>query len=192
MVEQTDDRLLAGNLDSASDAAAQSVMVCPSCGFENLMGADACANCGSDLMTSDIPVAATEFERLLTQVPLSALAPRPCVTAAADTAIADVLRTMRDSREAGIVVTDPGGRVVGIFTERDALLKVAGRDLPDGPISTVMTADPVVLRADDSLAVAIQKMAVGGFRHVPIVADGRPVGIVTSHDVFRHVLRIVG
>lgn len=191
MVEQTDDRLLAETVGTAPDAAAASVMVCPACGFENLMGADACGNCGSDLMTSDIPVAATEFEHLLTQIPLGALAPRPCVTVGTDTAVADVLRTMRDNREAGVVVTGDGGQVVGIFTERDAVLKLAGRDLPSGPISAVMTSDPVVLRADDSLAVAIQKMAVGGFRHIPIVADGRPVGIVTSHDVFRHVLRLV-
>ena len=191
MVEQTDDRLLAETVGTAPDGAAVSVMVCPACGFENLMGADACANCGSDLMTSDIPVAATEFEHLLTQVPLTALAPRPCTTVTADAAIPDVLRLMRDNREAGVVVTDAGGQVVGIFTERDAVLKLAGHDLPNGPIGTVMTADPVVLRADDSLAVAIQKMAVGGFRHIPIVSDGRPVGIVTSHDVFRHVLRLV-
>jgi CBS domain-containing protein len=55
-----------------------------------------------------------------------------------------------------------------------------------------MTTDPVVLRAEDSLAVAIQKMAIGGFRHIPLVDDGRPIGIVTSTDVFRHVLRVVG
>lgn len=192
MVEQTDDRRLAGTLGGAPDAAERSVMVCPSCGFENLMGADACGNCGSDLMASDIPVAATEFERLLTQVPLSALGLRACVTVGADTSVAEVLRQMRDGRQAGVVVTEPGGRVVGIFTERDALLKLAGRNVPDGPISAIMTADPVVLRADDSVAVAIQKMAVGGFRHIPIVADGRPVSMVTAHDVFRHILRIVG
>ncbi|MBM4408566.1 MAG: CBS domain-containing protein [Chloroflexi bacterium] len=191
MVEQTDDRLLAESAGALPDPGAASVMVCPACGFENLMGADACGNCGSDLMTSDIPMAATEFERLLTQVPLGALAPRPSLTVKADAAVADVLRIMRDDRAAGVVVTDADGKVVGIFTERDAVLKLAGHDLPAGPISEFMTNDPVVLRADDSLAVAIQKMAVGGFRHIPIVAGGRPVGIVTSHDVFRHVLRLV-
>jgi signal-transduction protein with cAMP-binding, CBS, and nucleotidyltransferase domain len=190
MVEQTDDRIIGENMGDPPPGVVQSVMVCPACGHENLMGVDQCANCDADLRTSDIPMAETDFERLLTQVPLAILEPRMCMTVTADTGVADVLRQMRDERVAGVVVTE-GDRIVGIFTERDALLKLAGRDLPDGPIRAVMTVDPVVLRADDSLAVAIQKMAIGGFRHIPIVDDGRPVGIVTTHDVFRHVLRIV-
>ena len=53
-----------------------------------------------------------------------------------------------------------------------------------------MTHDPVVLRHDDTIAVALNKMAVGGFRHIPIVEDGRPVGVVTARDVFRHLAQI--
>jgi CBS domain-containing protein len=66
------------------------------------------------------------------------------------------------------------------------------RDLDRTSIREVMTADPVVLRPDDSIAVAVQKMAVGGFRHIPLVADGRPLGVISAADVFRHILRIVG
>ncbi len=55
-----------------------------------------------------------------------------------------------------------------------------------------MTRDPVVLRHDDTIAVAINKMAIGGFRHIPIVEDGRPIGVVAAADVFRHVLDIIG
>ena len=54
-------------------------------------------------------------------------------------------------------------------------------------IATVMTADPVVLRHDETIAIAINKMAVGGFRHVPIVRGGVPVGVVSARDVFRHL-----
>ena len=50
-----------------------------------------------------------------------------------------------------------------------------------------MTPDPVVLRHDDPIAIAIHKMAVGGFRHIPIVEDGRPTGVVTARDVFHHL-----
>jgi CBS domain-containing protein len=53
-----------------------------------------------------------------------------------------------------------------------------------------MTTDPVVLRPDDSVAVAIHKMAVGGFRHIPLVDDGRATGIVTARDLFRHILKL--
>jgi CBS domain-containing protein len=51
-----------------------------------------------------------------------------------------------------------------------------------------MTRDPVVLRHDDPIAVAIHKMAVGGFRHIPIVdGGGQPTGVVSAKDVFRHI-----
>ena len=55
-----------------------------------------------------------------------------------------------------------------------------------------MTPDPVVLRHDDTLAVAIHKMAVGEFRHIPIVEDGRPIGVVAAADVFRHLVASLG
>ena len=55
-----------------------------------------------------------------------------------------------------------------------------------------MTPDPVVLRHDDPIAVAIHKMAVGGFRHIPIIEDGRPTGVVTARDVFHHLAETLG
>jgi CBS domain-containing protein len=55
-----------------------------------------------------------------------------------------------------------------------------------------MTPDPVVLRHDDPIALAIHKMAVGGFRHIPIVEDGRPTGVVTARDVFHHLAQAFG
>jgi CBS domain-containing protein len=85
-----------------------------------------------------------------------------------------------------LVVDD--GRFVGIFTDRDAVLKVAGADGAARTIGDLMTRDPVVLRHDETIAVAINKMAVGGFRHIPVVEDGRPTGVVTARDVFRHLL----
>jgi len=94
----------------------------------------------------------------------------------------------------GSVLVTKDGRLVGIFTERDALLKVAGaaQGTMDAPVGELMTTDPVVLREDDSIAVAIHKMAVGGFRHIPLTRDGHPTGIVSARDVFGHILEIIG
>ena len=195
MVEQTDDRVLEDEVESL--APPTQVMVCPVCGFENIMGADECANCGSDLRTSDIPHASTEFEKLLTQVPLRAVNARAPFTVDVEDPIPSVLATMRDNRTADVLVLEDG-LLVGIFTERDALLKLAAPDRLSDPgglaairVREVMTSDPVVLRADDSIAVAVQKMAVGGFRHIPLVEDGHPIGVISAIDVFRHVLKIV-
>ena len=85
-----------------------------------------------------------------------------------------------------LLVTEDGA-LVGIFTDRDAILKVAGQARERRTIGDVMTHDPVILRSGDPVAVAIHKMAVGGFRHVPIVNGGVPVGVVSARDVFRHL-----
>ena len=125
---------------------------------------------------------------------LRAIEASPPVTVSIDVLVSDVLELMRVREVACVLVTDQG-RLAGIFTERDALMKLAGpgraRTSGKVPIADVMTRDPVVLRADDSVAVAVQKMAVGGFRHIPLVADGRPTGVVSAADVFRHILQIV-
>jgi CBS domain-containing protein len=105
--------------------------------------------------------------------------------------ISEALETMRQEGVDAVLVVDRG-RLVGIFTERDALLKLAGKSLSGKTIGDVMTRDPVVLREDDTVAVAINKMAVGGFRHIPLVAWGRPTGIVTARDVFHRIAEIVG
>ena len=98
---------------------------------------------------------------------------------------------MRGDGVDAVLVVD-GDRLKGIFTERDALLKLAGRSLAGITVRDVMTKDPVVLREDDTIAVAINKMAVGGFRHIPLVDAGRPTGIVTARDVFHRIAEIVG
>jgi CBS domain-containing protein len=85
-----------------------------------------------------------------------------------------------------LLVTDHG-ELVGIFTDRDAILKVAGRPSAGITVGDVMTPDPVILRSGDPVAVAIHKMAVGGFRHVPIVDRGQATGVVSARDVFRHL-----
>jgi CBS domain-containing protein len=98
---------------------------------------------------------------------------------------------MQEERATCLLVGE-GRRLEGILTERNLLLRAAGRSLDGVRVGDVMTADPVVLRGDDSVAVAIHKMAVGGFRHMPLVEDGRVIGIVTAQDLFRHILGILG
>ena len=166
-------------------------MICPVCGSENLQGVDECENCGADLRTSDIPHPGNELEARLVRERLRVLHPRQPVTVEPGTPIAEVLARMRDERVEAVLVVDRG-QLVGIFTERDALMKLATRALDGVTVGEVMTRDPVVLRAEDSLAVAIHKMAVGGFRHIPLVEGTAPVRLVSSSDLFAHIGRILG
>jgi CBS domain-containing protein len=161
-------------------------MRCPQCGFENLIGSDICDNCGADLAGGDTPQSATTYRGPLLGEHLDDLevGEPEIVDISADAA--EAVRQMHDNGTDCVLVVDEG-RLVGIFTDRDAVLKVAGRPLESRPIVELMTHDPVVLRHDDTIAVAINKMAVGGFRHIPIVEDGRPTGVVTARDVFHHL-----
>jgi CBS domain-containing protein len=165
-------------------------MICPVCGHHNMQGADECQNCGSDLRTVDIPQPSNSFEQRLVTEPLSSLAPQAAVTVGPTIGAADAIRRMQDGAAGVLVVEDDTG-VVGIFTERDALLKLAGRSLDGLTIEQLMTRDPVMLRHDDTIAVAIHKMAVGGFRHIPLVENGRATGMVSAGDLFRYILDII-
>jgi len=99
----------------------------------------------------------------------------------------DIAVAAMHDAEADCVLVMAGDQLVGIFTDRDAVVKAAGKRLESFRVSDFMTPDPVVLRHDDPIAVAIHKMAVGGFRHIPILQDGRPTGVVTARDVFHHL-----
>lgn len=172
----------------AGQEAGGDSMRCPVCGFDNLIGADVCDNCGADIFGRDLPAQATDFRGALLGEHLHDLQAASPIVVAPDTSLEEVVDAMhRQEADCVLVVSD--GRLVGIFTDRDAVLKTAGKALGSIRVGDVMTHDPVVLRHDDPIAVAIHKMAVGGFRHIPIVEDGRPTGVVTARDVFAHLAR---
>jgi CBS domain-containing protein len=161
-------------------------MICPVCGFENLTGAEVCDNCGADLAGSGIPQPASSFHGRLLGEHLDDLGAPPPLTVGPDTPVETVIAQMH-AAEADCVLVTVDGRLVGIFTDRDAVVKAAGKRLDGTPVRAFMTPDPVVLRHDDPIAIAIHKMAVGGFRHIPIIEKGRPTGVVTARDVFHHL-----
>ena len=161
-------------------------MDCPVCGHFNLMGAEVCDNCGADLAGEDMPQAPTSFHSRLLGEHLDGLGAPPPTLVEADTPVDLVIARMQEA-EVDCVLVMASDRLVGIFTDRDAVLKAAGKPLEQFRVRDFMTPDPVVLRHDDPIAIAIHKMAVGGFRHIPIVQDGRPTGVVTARDVFHHL-----
>jgi CBS domain-containing protein len=166
-------------------------MRCPACGFENYTGEDSCANCGADLSAADVPQDPASFQDRLLGEHLAAIATGEPPTVEPTLPAAKAIARMHEVGLDCLLVVHEG-RLVGIFTERDAVLKLADKRLELYDVRDVMTRDPVVLRPDDSLAVAIHKMAVGGFRHIPVLDGERPIGVVAARDVFHHVLSVVG
>jgi len=87
-------------------------------------------------------------------------------------------------RGVGAVVVSDFGRMIGIFTERDVMRAVAGRvHSSEARVREWMTPDPVTLGEDASVEEAGNTMIERGFRHIPVVADDRAVGIVSIRDV---------
>ncbi len=112
------------------------------------------------------------------------IAGRSLVTAGQDMTVRSAARLMADKRVGALLVLD-GGKIAGIFTERDALNKIlaAGLDPDSTPLASVMVKNPQTISADKPLAYALYMMAEGGFRHVPVVdAGGAPVGMVSARD----------
>jgi signal-transduction protein with cAMP-binding, CBS, and nucleotidyltransferase domain len=163
-------------------------MTCPDCGHDNIGGLDLCEHCGQDLRSIDVPGPKSGLQRKIMETPLRELNPALALTVGPAEPVDRVLRLMQDKRQGSILVVDRG-RVIGIFTERDALNRLAGQDGRHvrQPISEVMTPDPKCLREDDTLAFAMNRMAVGSYRHIPIVEEGKPLRFISVRGVLRYL-----
>ena len=108
---------------------------------------------------------------------------RNIITAAAETTVIEAARLMLERRVGALPVVDRG-RLVGIFTERDALLRVlaGARDPSATRLAEVMTPDPQTIHPDQPFAHALHMMHEGGFRHVPVIENSQVVGVVSVRD----------
>jgi CBS domain-containing protein len=163
-------------------------MICPHCGHENVPGADECENCRQDLTFLDDPLVAAKsaVERSLMGNPVRLLEPAAPVCVPPQTTLRDVIRTLIERKTACVLVTQ-SRELVGIFTERDLLMNIAGReDQTSGDeVREWMTPNPETVEENDSIALAIHKMDVGGYRHLPVMKAGHPIGIISVRDVVR-------
>lgn len=126
--------------------------------------------------------------------PLFTIMRRDVVTANGEESVAAVAEKMASKGIGSVVIVDSQGKPIGIFTERDLLVKVVGKRIDPSKVkvSEVMTSNPVVARENWSAAKALEIMAYYGFRHLPVVDDkGVLVGIVSIKDVVRSIVEEV-
>lgn len=105
-------------------------------------------------------------------------------TAAAGVSVLEAAKAMAEARIGSLLIVDDKGLLEGIFTERDALNRVLAKGLDPAktPLSAVMTSKLQTIPADRPLGHALHLMYEGGFRHVPVVEDGKPVGMISARD----------
>ncbi len=106
----------------------------------------------------------------------------PAIAESAATVLEAAVLMKRQGKGALLVVD--GSRVTGIFTERDALIRViaAGLDPASTKLADVMTPQPQTMHPDEPFVNALRVMHTRGFRHLPVVEHGRPLGIVSARD----------
>ena len=111
------------------------------------------------------------------------VAGRPPVIVARSATVVEAARQMKQRNVGSVLVVD-GGRLAGIFTERDALFRVlaAARDPATTTLGDVMTPQPQTMHPDEPFVRALRVMHEGKFRHLPVVEYGRPLGIVSVRD----------
>lgn len=120
------------------------------------------------------------------RTPVGALPMARPVSMPEATSVRDAVAVMKAARTTFILLTDPSGRLSGIFTARDALLRLGNVvvDAEMAPISQFMTREPDALESTHAIAYALNFMQLGGHRHVPIVdARHRPVGLIGTREV---------
>lgn len=104
--------------------------------------------------------------------------------------ISDVIRLMQTERVGAVIVCEQD-KLVGIFTERDALKLMASHADLSRPITEVMTASPVTVSSDDTVGEMIRKMSEGGYRHLPIVEAREktsPIGMVDVKGIIHYLV----
>ena len=112
---------------------------------------------------------------------------RALLTVETTTALTQAAQEMH-SHAVGAVLVLAGGRLEGILTERDILRAVATGSVEGTRVAAWMTRDPETIGPTDTTGHAASLMIHGGFRHLPVVDSGDPVGIVSIRDLMRLVL----
>lgn len=135
------------------------------------------------------------FDTGLIREPLSSVPVQEPLVLGSDETVTRAVRAMQREHTGCVLVTNDGKRdskLVGIFTERDILLRIVdrGKNPATLPMSEVMTPDPEVLNVKSTVAHALNKMSVGGFRHIPVVDEQAcPAFVVSVRDIVEFLVR---
>lgn len=105
------------------------------------------------------------------------------LTLAPDVTVCDACQQMSDRRVGSVLVVDETGNLVGIFTGRDAVRRVlAGGKSPQSKLCDVMTPNPDTMSPEQTAIDALRLMWDGGYRHLPVIKNGKLMGVVSRGD----------
>ena len=163
-------------------------MKCPQCNHDNFPGEDSCSNCGSDLMDAELLKPKKGFGALILSDTLEKLAPPEPLIVKPDSTVKEAVELMIKNGH-GMVLVVENEELIGIFTERDLLKRVVNvrLDVNAAKISEVMTSEPQSLSDSDSIAYALNRMAVHSIRHIPIISKSKVSGFISVRGMLKYI-----
>jgi CBS domain-containing protein len=152
---------------------------------------DRCENCMKSLRDLDVPRAdaTAGLVRSVMEDNLSHLDQMETLTVRPEDPVLEVARRMRNAQTGCALVLDDEGKLVGIFTEHDVLNKLVSveAEVQDVSVNELMSGNPEALRESDSVAAALNKMAMGQYRHVPIARDDGSYSVASIKSVLKYI-----
>ena len=117
------------------------------------------------------------------------LGPKTPICLPHDAALKQALALLKQHKIGALIITDSAGKVSGIFSERDVILRVACEKLdPTTPMERLMTAKPKTVQMTTTIAHALQLISEQGYRHLPIIDDeGFPLGMISIKDLVDYI-----
>ena len=133
-------------------------------------------------------VSSVDFQLSLESEGVGSAYPDQPLAATADETVGTVLQLLRAQRTGAVVICECS-KIIGIFTERDALKQMAsGADL-SAPVRNVMSSPPAVIASGATVGSAIRMMAEGAYRHLPIIdQDQKPTGVLAVHGIVHYLV----
>lgn len=164
---------------------------CSYCGHENILGVDRCGKCLHSLTQKDLPTPGKDKlqKLIMTEKVSNFISKTPPIIVGPETSVQEVIEKMHAFPMKGcVLVCDSNKKLLGIISIRDILLKVAGimKDPSKSLVKSIMTPNPEFLDKDAPLSFALHKMFIGKFRHVPVLDNGIPVGVVSTRDIIEY------
>ena len=165
-------------------------MICPSCCHKNLPGDEVCKHCKQPLTPFDLPQPENRVEQSVMCDQVKTLKQKAPVTIHESATVGETVAMMLSTNIGAVLIVDDAGLLTGIFSERDLLKKVVGvmTDYDNLPITDFMTPRPECVSTTDTLNFVLQKMDAGGYRHVPVLENGKPVSIISARDMLRFLM----
>lgn len=163
---------------------------CPYCSFENIEGVDDCEQCRQPLNDSHLKDPVTALERGILYDAVAVLPAKDPVIVERATAVGDVIALIAEKGTGCAFVAETSGKLVGVFSERDALYRIGSRmeELASEPVSSFMSPNPQCLRSDAKIGFAVQQMDVGHFRHIPILDESETaVGVISVREILGYL-----